>query len=190
MAKHFEPTITETSFAYTRKQKQIEAEAAIDGLYVIRTNVPKTQLSDIQTVSSYKSLAQVERAFRSMKTIDIHVRPIFHWSESRVRAHVFLCMLAYYVEWHLRQTLKSMLYDDEELELQREKRPHPVVPTPPSERAKAKAAGHHIADELPVHSLRTLLQDLATVTVNVTSATINPEAKIHVTTRPRPLQAN
>ena len=189
MAKHFELTITETSFAYARKHERIEAEAAIDGLYVIRTNVPKTQLSDIQTVSSYKSLAQVERAFRSMKTVDLHVRPIFHWNESRVRAHVFLCMLAYYVEWHLRQALKPMLYDDEELELQREKRPHPVAPTPPSERAKAKAAHHHTADELPVHSLRTLLQDLATVTFNVTSATINPEAKIHVTTRPTPLQA-
>ena len=189
MAKHFELSITETRFAYARKTEQIKAEAALDGFYVIRTNVPQAQLSDAQAVSSYKSLAQVERAFRSMKTVDLHVRPIFHWNESRVRAHVFLCMLAYYVEWHLRQALKPMLHDDEELELQRENRSNPVAPTPRSERAKAKALHHHTEDEMPVHSLRTLLLDLATVTLNLTSTVINPQAKINVTTRPTPLQA-
>lgn len=189
MAKHFELTITETRFAYARKTEQIEAEAALDGFYVIRTNVPDTQLSDTQAVSSYKGLAQVERAFRSMKTVDLHVRPIFHWNESRVRAHVFLCMLAYYVEWHLRQVLKPMLYDDEELEVRRENRPNPVASTTRSERAKAKALHHHTEDALPVHSLRTLLLDLATMTLNVTSTTINPQAKINLATRPTPLQA-
>jgi hypothetical protein len=189
MAKHFELTITETGFAYARKSAQIEAEAALDGFYVIRTNVPAAQISDAQAVSSYKSLAQVERAFRSLKTIDLHVRPIFHWSEARVRAHVFLCMLAYYVEWHLRQALKPMLHDDEELEEQREHRANPLAPTPRSERAKAKAAHHRTEDDLPVHSLRTLLLDLATVTLNVTSTVINPQAKINVSTRPTPLQA-
>jgi hypothetical protein len=189
MAKHFELTITETRFTYARKTEQIEAEAARDGFYVIRTNVPQAQLSEAQAVSSYKSLAQVERAFRSMKTVDLHVRPIFHWDESRVRAHVFLCMLAYYVEWHLRQALKPMLYDDEKLEAQRENRANPVAPTPRSARAKGKALHHHTDDDLPVHSLRTLLLDLATVTLNVTSTPLNPQAKIHVTTRPTPAQA-
>jgi hypothetical protein len=189
MAKHFDLTITETRFAYARKSEQIQAEAALDGFYVIRTNVPPAQLSDAQAVSSYKSLAQVERAFRSLKTIDLHVRPIFHWNEARVRAHVFLCLLAYYVEWQMRQALKPMLHDDEELEAQRENRTNPVAPTPRSARAKAKALHHRTEDDLPVHSLRTLLLDLATVTLNVTSTAINPQAKINVTTRPTPLQA-
>jgi transposase len=189
MAKHFELTITETGFAYARKSEQIQAEAALDGFYVIRTNVPPAQLSDAQAVSSYKSLAQVERAFRSLKTIDLHVRPIFHWTQERVRAHVFLCMLAYYVEWHLRQALKPMLHDDEELGVQRENRANPVAPTPRSQHAKAKAAHHRTEDDMPVHSLRTLLLDLATVTLNVTSTTINPQAKLNVITRPTRLQA-
>lgn len=188
MAKHFELSITETRFTYARKAAQIEAEAALDGFYVIRTNVPAAKLSDAQVVSAYKSLAQVERAFRSLKTIDLHVRPIFHWNESRVRAHVFLCMLAYYVEWHLRRALKPMLYDDEELEWQREKRPNPVAPTPRSEGAKAKALLHHTDDELPVHSLRTLLLDLATMTLNITSTATHPQVKVNITTRPTPLQ--
>jgi hypothetical protein len=189
MAKHFALTITETSFAYTRKSEQIASEAALDGFYVIRTNLPPAQLSAAQAVSSYKSLAQVERAFRSLKTVDLHVRPIFHWNEARVRAHVFLCLLAYYVEWQLRQALKPMLHDDEELELQRERRTNPVAPTPRSESAKSKALLHHTEDALPVHSLRTLLLDLATLTLNLTSTTINPQAKIYMTTRPTPLQA-
>ncbi|MGA7950938.1 MAG: IS1634 family transposase [Thiobacillaceae bacterium] len=189
MAKHFDLTITDTSFTFTRKQAQIDAEAALDGLYVIRTNVPSEQLSDGETVSAYKSLAQVERAFRSMKTVDLHVRPIYHWNEARVRAHVFLCMLAYYVEWHLRDALKPMLHDDEELESQRDSRLNPVLPTQRSERAKAKAATHRTDDGLPVHSLHTLLQDLATLTYNITSTPINPKAKIIVTTRPTPIQA-
>ena len=189
MAKHFALTITDNSFAFTRKQAQIDAEAALDGLYVLRTNVAHEQLSDTQTVLAYKSLAQVERAFRSMKTVDLHVRPIYHWNESRVRAHVFLCLLAFYVEWHLRQALKPLLHDDEALATLRDSRSNPVAPTPRSAHAKAKAARHRTDDDLPVHSLRTLLQDLATLTYNVTSAPINPKAKIIITTRPTPLQA-
>lgn len=188
MAKHFQLTITDISFSFIRKQAQIDAEAALDGLYVIRTNVPREQLSESKTVSAYKSLAQVERAFRSMKTVDLHVRPIYHWNEARVRAHVFLCMLAYYVEWHLRDALKPMLHDDEELERQRESRLNPVLPTQRSEGAKAKAANHRTDDGLPVHSLHTLLQDLATLTYNITSTPINPQAKVIITTRPTPIQ--
>lgn len=136
----------------------------------------------------YKSLAQVERAFRSMKTIDLQVRPIYHFSESRVRAHVFLCMLAYYVEWHLRQALKPLLHDDEDLATLRDQRANPVMPTPRSEGADAKAARHRTDDDLPVHSLQTLLQDLATLTYNITSTSVNPQTKIVITTRPTPLQ--
>ncbi|MDW3689295.1 transposase, partial [Cupriavidus sp. CV2] len=188
MAKHFELVITETSFTFTRKQEQIDAETALDGLYVLRTNVPSERLSDTQTVLAYKSLAQVERAFRSMKTVDLQVRPIYHFSESRVRAHVFLCMLAYYVEWHLRQALKPLLHDDEDLATLRDQRANPVMPTPRSEGADAKAACHRTDDDLPVHSLQTLLQDLATLTYNITSTSVNPQTKIVITTRPTPLQ--
>ena len=189
MAKHFELNITDTSLTFSRKQAQIDAEAALDGLYVLRTNVAADQLSDIQTVLAYKRLAHVERAFRSMKTVDLHVRPIYHFSESRVRAHVFLCMLAYYVEWHLREALKPLLHDDEELQRRRDQRANPVMPTPRSETANAKAARHRTDDGLPVHSLHSLLQDLATLTYNVTSTPVNPQAKIIITTRPTPLQS-
>jgi hypothetical protein len=189
MAKHFELEITETSFTFTRKHASIDVEAALDGLYVLRTNVPSEQLSNVQTVLAYKSLAQVERVFRSMKTVDLHVRPIYHFSESRVRAHVFLCMLAYYVEWHLREALKPLLHDDEDLTTRRDRRANPVMPMPRSERANAKAARHRTDDALPVHSLHTLLQELATLTYNITSTPVNPQAKIVITTRPTPLQS-
>jgi len=189
MAKHFELEITDARFRFTRKQAHIDTEAALDGIYVLRTNVPDDQLTDVQAVRSYKSLSQVERAFRTMKTVDLHVRPIFHYSESRVRAHVFLCMLAYYVEWHLRQALKPLLYDDEDLPAQREANPNPVAPTPRSTKAKHKDLTHHSEDGLPVHSLRTLFNDLATLTYNVASSPLNPKAKITLTTRPTLLQA-
>ena len=189
MAKHFELEITDARFRFTRKQAQIDAEAALDGIYVLRTNVPDNQLSDVQTVRSYKSLSQVERAFRSIKTVDLHVRPVHHYSPSRVRAHVFLCMLAYYVEWHMRQALKPLLYDDEYLPAQREANTNPVAPTPRSATAKHRDLTHHSEDGFPVHSLRTLLNDLATLTYNVASSPLNPQAKITLITRPTPLQA-
>ena len=189
MAKHFELEIGEERFSFTRKQRQIDAEAALDGLYVLRTNVPADKLNEVQTVRSYKSLSNVERAFRSIKTLDLHVRPIFHYSEERVRAHVFLCMLAYYVEWHMRQALKPMLHDDEELCVQREANPNPVAPTARSAGAKRKDRTHHCEDGLPVHSLRTLLKDLATLNYNVASSPLNPKAKIILITQPTPLQA-
>jgi transposase len=189
MAKHFELEITDERFRFTRKQAHIDAEAVLDGIYVLRTNVPDDQLTDVQAVRSYKSLSQVERAFRSIKTVDLHVRPVHHYSPSRVRAHVFLCMLAYYVEWHMRQALKPLLYDDEDLPAQREANTNPVAPTPRSTKAKHKDLTHHSEDGLPVHSLRTLFKDLATLTYNVASSPLNPKAKITLTTRPTPLQA-
>jgi hypothetical protein len=112
MKKHFDLAITDTSFSFARKTAAIAAEAAMDGLYVVRTNLPAATLDDAATVRSYKSLSQVEQAFRCLKRVDLQVRPVYHWLEGRVRAHVFLCMLAYYLEWHMRQRLAPMLFDE------------------------------------------------------------------------------
>ena len=188
MAKHFELSITHTTLAWQRKSESIAAEAALDGLYVIRTSVPTAQLDAAAAVAAYKSLAHVERAFRSIKTIDLHVRPVFHYSAERVRAHVFLCMLAYYVEWHMRERLKSMLFDDEHLEEVSAGRASPVVKAVRSEHAKAKDASKRADDGLPLHSLRTLLQDLSTLTYNIARTGANPDATIVITSRPTPIQ--
>ena len=189
MAKHLELSITDTSLSWQRRHEAIAQEAALDGLYVIRTSVPARQLDAAAAVAAYKSLSHVERAFRSIKTVDLHVRPVFHYNAQRVRAHVFLCMLAYYVEWHMRARLKPMLFDDEYLEEASASRASPVVKAVRSEHAKAKDASKLADDGLPLHSFRTLLQDLATLAYNVTHTQINPEAKIILTTRPTALQA-
>ena len=189
MAKHFELTITDTALRWTRKTDAIAAEAALDGLYVIRTSLGAGQLDAAATVAAYKSLAHVERAFRCMKTIDLHVRPVFHYNAERVRAHVLLCMLAYYVEWHMRECLKPMLFDDEFIEQTQAARASPVNKALRSEHARAKDASRRGDDGLPLHSFRTLLQDLATVAYNITSTSLNPNAKIVITTRPTPVQA-
>ena len=188
MAKHFELTITDTTLRWTRKTEAIAAEAALDGLYVIRTSLGAGQLDAAATVAAYKSLAHVERAFRCMKTIDLHVRPVFHYNAERVRAHVLLCMLAYYLEWHMRECLKPMLFDDEFIEQAQAARASPVNKALRSEHAKAKDATKRADDGSPLHSLQTLLQDLATVTYNITSTSLNPDAKIVITTRPTPVQ--
>lgn len=188
MAKHFELSITETTLAWQRKSDAIAAEAALDGLYVIRTSVAANQLDAAAAVAAYKSLAYVERAFRSIKTVDLHVRPVFHYSEQRVRAHVFLCMLAYYVEWHMRVRLKSLLFDDEQIDQASATRASPVVKAVRSEHAKAKDASKHADDGLPLHSFQTLLQDLSTLTYNVARTAANPNATIIITSRPTPIQ--
>jgi transposase len=188
MAKHFELTITDTSFTWRRKQEGIDAETALDGLYVIRTSLTKEQIEANATVAAYKSLSHVERAFRSIKTVDLQVRPVFHYSAERVRAHVFLCMLAYYVEWHMRSRLKPMLFDDEFIEETQSARLSAVAKAQRSAQAKVKDATQHADDGLPLHSFRTLMQDLATLTYNITHTTLNPNAKIIITTRPTPLQ--
>lgn len=189
MAKHFALTITDTSFTWRRKEAEIAAEAAMDGLYVVRTSVPAAQLDADAAVAAYKALAQVERAFRSLKTVDLQVRPVFHYNSERVRAHVFLCMLAYYVEWHMRQKLKPMLFDDEFIAAAQLGKPSAVAKARRSEHAKSKDATRHaLGDELPLHSFRTLLQDLATLAYNITHTALNPNAKIILTTRPTPLQ--
>jgi hypothetical protein len=189
MAKHLALTITDSSLTWARRDEAIAAEAALDGLYVIRTSLSQDKLDANAAVAAYKSLAHVERAFRSMKTVDLNVRPVFHYNEQRVRAHVFLCMLAYYVEWHMRERLKPMLFDDEHLDEASASRASPVAKAVRSEQAKAKDASKRAEDGLPLHSFRTLLKDLATLTYNIARTAANPNATIAVTARPTPIQA-
>jgi hypothetical protein len=166
VAKHFEMTITEDSFAYARKEEQIRAEASLDGLYVIRTDVSAEQMSAEQTVDNYKSLSRVERAFRSIKTIDLKIRPIFHRKAERVRAHVFLCMLAYYVEWHMRRALAPLLFEDDDRGAARAQRTSVVAPARRSSSAQTKASTQKTADGFTVQSFGDLLAQLGTIVKN------------------------
>src|SRR6266536_534318 len=166
VGKHFTIEIAEGGFRYARDAAAIAAEAALDGLYVIRTSVGPAQFPAAATVQAYKRLAEVERAFRSLKTVDLHVRPIHHRKADRVRAHVFLCLLAFYVEWHMRQALKPLLFDDEDKAGAAAARRSIVAPAQRSPRAQAKAATKRTEDGWPVHSFQTLLADLATMTKN------------------------
>jgi transposase len=163
MQKHFELTITDDGFTYSRREENIAAEAALDGLYVIRTSVPSKVMNAETVVATYKSLSKVERAFRSFKSIDLHVRPIFHWNDDRIRAHVFLCMLAYYVEWHMRERLRDVLFDDTEREAAQAERRSVVAPAVRSGSAKRKDATRVNSSGLPVQSFQDLLKDLATL---------------------------
>jgi len=166
VGKHFRLTIAGTRFAYARDEAGIAREAALDGIYVIRTSVAPSALSAAQAVRSYKRLAEVERAFRSLKSVDLHIRPIFHHKAERVRAHVFLCMLAHYVEWHMRERLKALLFDEEEKRGAEASRNSVVAKAQRSARTLAKIQTKRTPEGLPVHSFRTLLQDLATLTQN------------------------
>jgi transposase len=166
MGKHLQLTIEEDRFEWKRKPAGIEREAALDGIYVIRTSVPANQLTPSQVVEKYKSLSTVERAFRSMKSVDLKVRPIYHHQSERVKAHVFLCMLAYYVEWHMRRALAPLLFDDEDRQAAQAQRTSIVAPAQRSESAEQKAISKQTADGLPVHSFPSLLADLATLTRN------------------------
>ena len=164
VAKHFELTITDDSFTYTRLTEAIAAEAALDGLYIIRTSVTAQRMDAPTCVRTYKSLAQVERAFRSIKTMDLKVRPIHHYLESRVRAHIFLCMLAYYVEWHMRQAWAPLMFTDEDqaAKLVRD----PVAPATRSDAAMKKALSLTLDDGSPVHSFQTLMAQLQGIVRN------------------------
>jgi hypothetical protein len=166
VGKHFVLTITDDGFAYRRDDAKIAAEANLDGLYVIRTSVEAKAMTAEETVAAYKSLSSVERAFRSLKTVDLKVRPIHHWLARRVRAHVFLCMLAYYVEWHMRRALAPILFDDDDRLGAEVKRRSVVAPAQRSDSALRKDRTKRTPDGDPVHSFRTLLDDLATLTKN------------------------
>jgi hypothetical protein len=186
--KHFVLTITETSFSFERNQDSIAAEAALDGMYVIRTNVPAAELSAEDAVRSYKRLSTVERAFRSCKTVDLHVRPIYHQLAERVRAHVFLCMLAYYVEWHMREKLAPLLFEDEEPAAGEALRASVVAPAQRSPSAEHKVSTLRTADGLPAHSFTTLLKELATLTRNRIQPKILASAPFETLARPTQLQ--
>ncbi len=187
MAKHFVLRIEAGSFGFERNQEQIEQEAALDGFYVLRTNVPAATLDTAAVVRSYKSPSRVERAFRSLKTLDLHVRPIHHYTEPRVRAHVFLCMLAYYVQWHMQRAWAPMLFADE-LPPGRTGR-SPVAPAKRSASAEDKAHTKQRPGGQPVHSFRTLLGELATLARNrVRPAGSDETAAFDLTTIPTPLQ--
>jgi hypothetical protein len=166
MRKHFNLSLEETSFSFTRDEASIAREAALDGIYVIRTSVPAAALPAEQAVRNYKRLAVVERAFRSLKSVDLKVRPIHHRLEQRVRTHVLLCMLAYYVEWHMRQALAPILFDDDDPAAAEAARPSVVAPAQRSPQAQRKAITKLAADDTPLHSFHTLLSDLATVAKN------------------------
>src|SRR5882724_7120274 len=171
MAKHFQISITDDTFSFAQNPLSIAAEAALDGIYVIRTNLPAAQSDAAATVRAYKSLSGVEHAFRSLKTVDLELRPVFHWTTPRVRAHVLLCMLAYYLQWHMRRSLAPMLFDEPDPAAREAQRSSPVAKAEPSPAAQRKAARKRteLADgePLPAHSFHTLLGDLATLTRNV-----------------------
>ena len=164
MAKHFELTIDENAFSFVRKHEHIAAEAALDGIYIIRTSVSAEHMDAPQCVRNYKSLSNVERAFRSLKTIDLKVRPIHHRTAERVRAHIFLCTLAYYVEWHMREAWRELMFTDEDQEAKQNR--DPVAPAVRSKAAQQKVRSHTLADGSPAHSFRTLIEDLATIVRN------------------------
>jgi Transposase DDE domain len=171
MAKHFEIAITDTSFTYARKNEAIAAEARLDGIYVLRTSVPENVLGAKDTVRAYKDLAKVERAFRCLKTVDLQIRPIHHRLEERVRAHVFLCMLAYYVEWHMREAWAPLLFAEDDRPGAAQRRHSPVKPATRSARASLKASSKKTPEGETVHRFRGLLDHLATLTKN----TIQPQ---------------
>lgn len=166
MAKHFDLKISDSGFTYSRRAENIARETAIDGLYVVRAKVTDEGFTASLLVERYKDLSLVENAFRCLKTVDLKVRPIHHRGEDRVRCHIFLCMLAYYVEWHMRAALKTVLFDEDDHEVARANRSDAVAPKLPSPSAKSKARTKRTPDGLPVHSFQTLLKDLATITRN------------------------
>lgn len=187
VGKHFHIEITDAQLRYTRDTQRIAAEAALDGVYVVRTSVSGETLSPERTVGAYKSLAAVERAFRSLKTVDLYVRPIGHRLAERVRAHVFLCMLAYYVEWHMRQALAPLLFDDDDKAAGEARRASVVAPAQRSPSAQRKTRTRRTAEGMPIHSFQTLLDDLATVTQNRIRF-CDSQTETTMLTTPTPLQ--
>jgi transposase len=173
MAKHFKLTIHDGHLSWARKEDAIQNEEMLDGIYVIRTSEPSARLTDADSVRSYKRLGLVEQAFRCVKGIDLLVRPIHHRTADRVRAHILICLLAYYVEWHLRQAWEPLLFEDEELTVERPRR-DPVAPAPTSESARLKKQTHTTPGGLPVQSFRTLLAHLGTQCRNTCHVTVDP----------------
>jgi hypothetical protein len=189
LAKHFDIAVGEDGFTFGRNPARIAQEARLDGFYVIRTSLEDKALAAANVVGAYKGLARVERAFRSLKTVDLHLRPIHHWLAPRVRAHVFLCMLACHVEWHMRERLKPMLFDDDDPAGAARERASIVAPAQPSPAALRKRASKVNANGGPIHSFQSLLRDLATCTLNEVSTTLNPAYSFTLVATPTPIQA-
>lgn len=188
MAKHFAVTIGDGHLSWHRRLDQIEAEARLDGIYVIRTSVPAEHLDAAETAQAYKDLSRVERAFRSMKSADLEIRPIRHWTADRVRAHVFLCMLAYHVEWHLREALASLLFHDTDLAAAKVARTSPVAATEPSDAVKTKKATRRSADGQRVMSFVDLVAHLGTLVRNTMRVPARPKHRFTLHSRPTALQ--
>jgi len=189
LAKLFDISVAEDGFSFARNPARIAAEARLDGFYAIRTSVEDKALAAERVVGAYKDLAHVERAFRSLKTVDLHLRPIHHWLAPRVRAHVFLCMLACHVEWHMRERLRPMLFDDDDPTAAARERASIVAPAQPSPAALRKRASKVTADGGPLHSFHSLLRDLATCTLNEMTTTLNDAYSFTVVATPTPIQA-
>jgi transposase len=188
MLKHFELTIEDEAFSYRLREEEVAQEAALDGIYVIRTSVSPENLTTDQVVAAYKGLSQVEWAFRTLKTTQLQLRPIYHWKDERIRAHVFLCMLAYYVEWHMRRALSPLLFQDHERAAAEATRASIVRPAPRSEAARGKEQTKHTADGIPVQSFRSLLKDLSTICRNTIRVTDHALATFERITLPTPAQ--
>ena len=189
LAKLFDITVGEDGFTFARNPVRIAEEARLDGFYVIRTSVEDKALAPESVVGAYKSLARVERAFRTLKTVDLHLRPIHHWLASRVRAHVFLCLLACHVEWHMRECLKPMLFDDDDPAGAARERASIVAPAQSSPAALRKRSSKLTANGGPVHSFHSLLRDLATCTINAVTTTLNQAYSFTLVATPTPIQA-
>ena len=188
VAKHFDLEIADDGFAWRRNAERIAEEAALDGLYVVRTSLPERELGAEDTVRAYKGLSRIERAFRSVKTVDLKVRPIHHYRPERVRAHVLLCMLAYHVEWHMRQKLAPILFDEDDPAGAAAARASIVAPAEPSPSARRKAASKRTPEGVPVHSFRTILDDLATIARNRVQPKLTGAPPFDLTTKPTKLQ--
>ena len=186
--KHFDITVTDDDILWSRNEEKIEAEARLDGIYIIRTSVSASELGAGRVVSAYKSLSQVERAFRSIKTTSLEIRPIYVYSENHVRGHVLLCMLAYYVEWHLRRLLAPLMFEDDDRAGAEKKRETPVEKAMVSDSAKAKSGTKKTASGFCVHSFRTLMADLATLSLNEVTLPGSPDHRFPVITEPTALQ--
>ena len=185
--KHFDITVADDSLTWTRRHDRIAAEAQLDGIYVVRTSLGADTIDSAAAVDAYKTLSRVEHAFRSIKSL-LKVRPVFVYTPDHVRAHVFLCMLAYYVQWHMRRRLAPLLFEDDDRPAARAARNSPVEPARISQRAKAKADTRRTPDGFPVHSFRTLLDHLATLTLNEVTLPACPDAAFPMLARPTPLQ--
>ena len=186
--KHFDIVVKDDALSFTRNEAKIAAEAQLDGIYIVRTSLHEDAIGTHEAVEAYKSLSRVERAFRNLKTARLDVRPVYVYTAERVRAHVFLCTLACHLEWHLRRLLAPMLFEDDDPEGARAQRTSPVQKAQPSERARHKSATKTTHAGLPAHSLTTLLDDLATLTLNTVHLPDNPENRFTVSAQPTPVQ--